>query len=250
MRLVAALARRAGLDANPLRRGSDRAEAWLRIGLVLAFLIASPLAAIGLGKLTSAASYSAARAQAASERYVPAVLVDKVARAADDPLYGASRLRLGAGPVDRPGRAAAQTGQVPAPVGSKAGRTVSIWVDRAGQLAYPPIGESQIASRVIAVIALTPAALGVVLLIVLWLARSALDRRRLKDWAAEWSDRRAALDKTHALSRRQARAKSRAAAGRPTLALTRSCSAGREHNSQSAQRIQDVARQRGYLCHL
>ena len=186
MRLVAALARRAGLDANPLRRGSDRAEAWLRIGLVLAFLIASPLAAIGLGKLTSAASYSAARAQAASERYVPAVLVDKVARAADDPLYGASgfvwaRARWTAPDGQR------QTGNVPAPVGSKAGRTVSIWVDRAGQLAYPPIGESQIASRVIAVIALTPAALGILLLIVLWLAKAVLDRRRLQDWAAEWS---------------------------------------------------------------
>ena len=132
MRLVAALARRAGLDANPLRRGSDRAEAWLRIGLVLAFLIASPLAAIGLGKLTSAASYSAARAQAASEQYVPAVLVEKVARAADDPLYGASgfvwaRARWTAPDGQR------QTGNVPAPVGSKAGRTVSIWVDRAGQ---------------------------------------------------------------------------------------------------------------------
>ncbi len=186
MRLVAALARRAGLDANPLRRGSDRAEAWLRIGLVLAFLIASPLAAIGLGKLTSAASYSAARAQAASEQYVPAVLVEKVARAADDPLYGASgfvwaRARWTAPDGQR------QTGNVPAPVGSKAGRTVSIWVDRAGQLAYPPIGESQIASRVIAVIALTPAALGILLLIVLWLAKAVLDRRRLQDWAAEWS---------------------------------------------------------------
>lgn len=186
MRLVAALARRAGLDANPLRRGSDRAEAWLRIGLVLAFLIASPLAAIGLGKLTSAASYSAARAQAASEQYVPAVLVDKVARAADDPLYGASgfvwaRARWTAPDGQR------HTGNVPAPVGSKAGRTVSIWVDRAGQLAYPPIGGSQIASRVIAVIALTPAALGIVLLIVLWLAKAVLDRRRLQDWAAEWS---------------------------------------------------------------
>ena len=186
MRLVAALARRAGLDTNPLRRGSDRAEAWLRIGLVLAFLIASPLAAIGLGKLTSAASYSAARAQVASERYVPAVLVDKVARAADDPLYGASgfvwaRARWAAPDGQR------QTGDVPAPVGSQAGRTVYIWVDRTGQLAYPPIGESQIASRVIAVIALTPAALGVLLLIVLWLAKAVLDRRRLQDWAAEWS---------------------------------------------------------------
>lgn len=186
MRWVAALARRAGLDANPLRRGSDRAEAWLRIGLVVVFLIASPLAAIGLGKLTSAASASAARAQAASERQVTAVLLDKVARAADDPLYGSTgfvwaRARWTA-PDGRQRR-----GEVPAPVGSRAGRTVSIWVDSTGELVYPPIGESQIASRVIAVIALTPAVLGVVLLIVLWLARSALDRRRLKDWAAEWS---------------------------------------------------------------
>lgn len=186
MRGVAALARRAGLDANPLRRGSDRAEAWLRIGLVLVFLIASPLAAIGLGRLTSAASASAARAQAASERQVTAVLVDRVARAAGDPLYGATgfvwaKARWTAPDGQR------RTGEVPAPVGSRKGRTESIWVDSTGQLVYPPIGESQIASRVIAVIALTPAVLGIVLLIVLWLARSVLDRRRLKDWAAEWS---------------------------------------------------------------
>jgi hypothetical protein len=186
MRLVAALARRAGLDANPLRRGSDRAEAWLRIGLVLVFLLASPLAAIGLGKLTNAASVSAARAQAAHERLVTAVLLDKVARAADDPLYGASglvwaRARWTA-PDGQP-----RVGEVPAQIGSKPGQTESIWVDTAGQVTYPPIGESQIASRVIAVVALTPAALGILLLIVLWLAKSVLDRRRLKDWAAEWS---------------------------------------------------------------
>lgn len=153
---------------------------------MLVFLVASPLAAIGLGKLTSAASFSAARAQAASERYVPAVLVDKVARAADDPLYGASGLVWARARWTAPD-GQQQIGNVPAPVGSKAGRTVYIWVDRTGQLAYPPIGESQIASRVIAVIALTPAALGIVLLIAAWLARSVLDRRRLRDWAAEWS---------------------------------------------------------------
>jgi hypothetical protein len=186
MRWVAALARRAGLDANPLRRGSDRAEAWLRIGLVVVFLIASPLAAIGLGKLTNAASASAARAQAASERQVTAVLLDRVARAADDPLYGSTGFVWARARWTAPD-GQQRRGEVPAPVGSKAGGIVSIWVDSTGQLVYPPIGESQIASRVIAVIALTPAALGVVLLIVLWLARSALDRRRLKDWAAEWS---------------------------------------------------------------
>jgi hypothetical protein len=185
-RWVVALARRAGLDANPLRRGSDRAEAWLRIGLVVVFLIASPLAAIGLGRLTNAASLSAARAQAASERQVTAVLLDKVARAADDPLYGATGFVWAKAQWTAPD-GQRRIGQVPAPVGSKAGRAVSIWVDTAGQLVYPPIGESQIASRVIAVVALTPAALGVMLLIVLWLAKSVLDRRRLKDWAAEWS---------------------------------------------------------------
>ena len=183
---VAALARRAGLDANPLRRGSDRAEAWLRIGLVVVFLIVSPLAAIGLGQLTNAASASAARAQAASERQVTAVLLDKVARAADDPLYGATGF-VWARPRWTSPDGQQRTGEVPAPVGSKAGRAVTIWVDSTGQLVYPPIGESQIASRVIAVVALTPAPLGVALLIVLWLARSVLDRRRLKDWAAEWS---------------------------------------------------------------
>ena len=57
-RWVAALGRRMGLDANPLRRGYDRAEAWVRLGLVLVFLIASPLAAIGLGHLTNDASVS------------------------------------------------------------------------------------------------------------------------------------------------------------------------------------------------
>ena len=62
-----------------------------------------------------------------------------------------------------------------------------IWVDRAGQLTYPPIGEGQIASRVIAVVALTAALLAILLLIVLWLARRLLDRRRIAGWAAEWS---------------------------------------------------------------
>ncbi len=34
------LARALGLDGNPLRRASDRAEAWIRVGLLSVFLIA------------------------------------------------------------------------------------------------------------------------------------------------------------------------------------------------------------------
>ncbi len=185
-RWVAALARRMGLDANPLRRGCDRTEVWVRLGLVLVFLVASPLAAIGLGHLTNDASLRAAHAQAAAEQQVPAVLLRKVSHNSNDPLYSASELAWARARWTAPdGRA--RVGEVPAPVGSRAGHQELIWVNDVGQLAYPPIGEGQIASRVIAVVALTPAVLAVLLLGTAALTRRLLDRRRMASWAAEWS---------------------------------------------------------------
>jgi len=185
-RWVAALARRMGVDANPLRRGCDRAEAWLRLGLVLVFLIASPLAAFGLGHLTNDTSIRAARAEAANEHQVAAVLLHRVSRNSNDPLYSTSDLAWAQARWTAPdGRR--RVGEVPAAVGSRAGRKVPIWVNSVGQLVYPPIGQGQIASRVIAVVALTPAILAVILLGVGWLIRRLLDRRRIADWATEWS---------------------------------------------------------------
>ncbi len=130
-RLGAVLARWMGLDANPLRRRTDRVETWVRLALVVAFLVASPLAALGLGRLTSEASASAARAQAATERQVTAVLLKRASRTPDDSLYAAAEF------VYAPARWTAPDGQrrvgeAPAPVGSAAGRRVSIWVDTAG----------------------------------------------------------------------------------------------------------------------
>ena len=51
-RLVRALA----LDGNPLRRASDRAEAWIRAGLVIIFLAAGPIAALAVGQLGESAT--------------------------------------------------------------------------------------------------------------------------------------------------------------------------------------------------
>jgi hypothetical protein len=185
-RWVAALARRMGVDANPLRRGCDRAEAWLRLGLVLVFLIASPLAAFGLGHLTNDASIRAARAEAANEHQVAAVLLHRVSHNSNDPLYSTSELAWVQARWTAPdGRR--RVGEVPAAVGSRAGRKVPIWVNSVGQLVYPPIGQGQIASRVIAVVALTPAILAIILLGVGWLIRRLLDRRRIVGWGTEWS---------------------------------------------------------------
>jgi hypothetical protein len=55
-RRKARLARALGLDGNPLRRASDRAEAWIRAGLVVIFLIAGPIAALAAGQWTAHAA--------------------------------------------------------------------------------------------------------------------------------------------------------------------------------------------------
>ena len=52
----ARLARTLGLDGNPLRRASDRAEAWIRAGLLVVFLTAGPLAALVAGQWTAHAA--------------------------------------------------------------------------------------------------------------------------------------------------------------------------------------------------
>ena len=53
-RPTARLTRALGLDSNPLRRTSDRAEAWIRAGLLVVFLIAGPMAAVIVGQWTAA----------------------------------------------------------------------------------------------------------------------------------------------------------------------------------------------------
>src|SRR6266849_5350880 len=66
------LARALALDGNPLRRASDRAEAWIRVGLLAVFLIAGPMAALGAGGWAYHAGIAAARVQAAPAHHVKA----------------------------------------------------------------------------------------------------------------------------------------------------------------------------------
>jgi hypothetical protein len=61
-----------------------------------------------------------------------------------------------------------------------------VWTDRTGQLTDSPLQPAQVAGRADMARVLAVAALAVVLLIVSWVARWALNRRRLAAWAAEW----------------------------------------------------------------
>jgi hypothetical protein len=68
------LARALGLDGNPLRRASDRAEAWIRVGLLAVFLIAGPLAALGAGGWAYHAGMTGPRVQSAQTHRVKAAV--------------------------------------------------------------------------------------------------------------------------------------------------------------------------------
>jgi hypothetical protein len=141
------LARALGLDRNPLRRASDRAEAWIRIALLGIFLIAGPIAALDAGHGAYHAGITVAREPAA-----PTHSTKPAARRQPPAITGL--LRGGQG-----GRAEARV---------------------AGTSSSARTGEVLTA-------VMTLAAMALALLAVLRLALAFLSRRRLAAWETAWS---------------------------------------------------------------
>jgi hypothetical protein len=183
-RWTAPLARKLGLDRNPLRRSADRAEAWIRIALVLAFLIGAPLAAWGAGSWAKSVAPTAAHLQLAGEHRVPATLLRSVPGDSDQWFtvrfaWVKARFTVPGGPV--------RTDFVQAPVGSRAGSTVPVWLDRSGRSTAPPLPPSQVRGWVLMMTVLAPAALALLLLAMMGILGHILDRRRVASWGQAWS---------------------------------------------------------------
>lgn len=172
------------LDRNLLRRGSDRAETVV-LGVLLAiFLAGAPFAAHAAGSWAYALSVREAQAQRASLHHVPATLLQTA------PAWTAYANSGGVAPdVDARWRAPdgqVRTGEVLVPVGTAAGSTVLVWTNQAGQLAGPPLGPTQLASRAQLAGGAAVGSLAIALIVAGWLARRSLDRRRLAGWDADW----------------------------------------------------------------
>jgi hypothetical protein len=176
---VRRLARRLGLDANPLRRRTDKIATFLAAQLLLVFLVGAPLLAIaayGWAGRVGAAEQRAER----SWRVVPAVLLMKSVPSPNSfasGLFGYSWV---------PARWVAPSGQVRSgdiavEVGMAAGRTVRIWVDAAGRPTDGPLTRRAVQARAATVAAVTTLALVVALSFLAWAGRKLLDRRRLTD---------------------------------------------------------------------
>ncbi|HTW01368.1 MAG TPA: hypothetical protein VMF87_13800 [Streptosporangiaceae bacterium] len=177
------IARRLGLDHNPMRRRSDVIEGWLLPVTVVTFLLLGPLVAGLIGLRVQAGNAAEQRAER-SWHQIPAVLL----KAAPGPMM--SDNGANAWLVWTPARWAAggrsRTGIVPAPSGTKAGATVRVWVDRAGTVRVPPLTAARASDRVAIAMGFALAALAVFLTGLALVTRSVLDHRRLAGWEAAW----------------------------------------------------------------
>lgn len=180
-RLKTRLARAFGLDGNPLRRASDRAEAWIRAGLLAVFLTAGPMAALAAGQWTAHAGGAGTSAQ---PHPVHAVLLQPATVPAGPAaaIWGGQvwvRARWeGTG-------GSARTGEVPAPAGAAAGTAVTVWLNASGRVTGPPRrAEAAFAGVLTAVVTLAVMALA--MLVVLRLIRCFLNWRRQAAWETAW----------------------------------------------------------------
>ena len=113
-----------GLDRNPLRRATDRAEAWIRVGLLGVFLIAGPMAAVSAGHWAYHAGTTPARVPAAPTHSVKPAALQQAPTITDLPRAGQGG-RVWAGAPGQDTGPSARTGEVLAAVRKMFRRTGS-----------------------------------------------------------------------------------------------------------------------------
>lgn len=176
----AALARRLGLEPNPLRRRCDIIQAWLVPAAAVLFLILSPLAAW----LAVTVVHEQAQRAGQSARPVPAVLQ----RAAPGP----ARTDHGANtwtewePATWTAGGRQHTAQIPVPAGSEAGSRQQVWLDRAGHLLAPPPSAAQVSGSQDTAALLAVCVAAIMVVVAAGLVRRGLDRRRIASWETAW----------------------------------------------------------------
>jgi hypothetical protein len=183
-RRLARLARRLGFDRNPLRRGTDRAEAALRLVMILLLVLAVPAAAVAVGRWTDHHALHRAQAERTADHLVTAVLLQDAPEAGTPNPYASMQTSWVLARWQPPGQPP-RTGDVLTLAGAHKGSTIRTWICPSGAVANPPghrviLGEAWLAG-------VTTCLLSWLALLVAWLlARRALDRRRMRAWDAAW----------------------------------------------------------------
>jgi len=169
-------------DRNPLRRTSDRAETAILAGALIALLAGGPFAAVAGGDFAHNLALATQQRQQATERQVTVVTIESAPR----PQQLARQAYAGvlAHWTAPNGKQVADV--IPVPAGTPIGTRELAWTTVNGQIAAPPLVNSQVddlttLGQVTSVVAL------VVALTLGWAAvRRGLDRRRFAAWDADW----------------------------------------------------------------
>jgi hypothetical protein len=180
------LARRHWMVRSPLRRRTDRIEAWITATLLAIFLIGAPLSSAAAGNWAQHGGMLEQRAQR-SWHQVPAVLIQGAPRLSNFDVRTTWSLQVPAlarwaGPGGQQ-----RVGRVPVAPGTPAGRTVEVWVDGSGRPTGAPLLHAALVRREISAAALAPVVLAIVLLAVGLLVRLLMNRRRLAAWETGWA---------------------------------------------------------------
>jgi hypothetical protein len=176
------LIRGARPDRNPLRRGIDRLETCLLVGLLIALAVLTPFAARQAGHASYLSALRVRQEQLQTRHLVRAALTENVGPA--DGYSLSAYVLTGATWTSYGG--VARSGEVPAAPGSRKGSVVPIWTDGNGYLDSPPLALSEVASQADA------ATIGVIVAaLVCYIGaataiRQLLNRRRMAAWDADW----------------------------------------------------------------
>jgi hypothetical protein len=181
---LARLARWLGLDRNPLRRGTDRVEAALRLVMIILMVAVIPAAAAA-GRWADHYALHRAQVQRAVDHQVTAVLLQDGPGIGTPDLYTSVQTAWVPARWQPPGQPP-RTGELLAVVGARKGSTVRTWIDPSGAVTDPPVDHRVVVGDVWLAVMMTCLVSWVLLLAAGMLARWALVRRRLRAWEAEW----------------------------------------------------------------
>ncbi|MGW4606525.1 Rv1733c family protein [Streptomyces lannensis] len=165
---------------NPLRRRSDRMEAWI----VLATWVFVLLAGVVAGRTAAAAADHAVAVRNAHAHPVQAVQVEDAARAPQGvPEYSDGSVWA---KVSWTVAGVTHTGLTKVEPGQRAGTAVTVWTSRGGELVARPVGDDQARVQARLVGSLVGACAAGGMLVCGLFARGRLDRRRMEEWDREW----------------------------------------------------------------
>jgi hypothetical protein len=181
---LARLARWLGFDRNPLRRGTDRVEAALRLVMIILVVVAVPVGAVAAGRWADHYALHRAQVQRAVDHQVTAVLLQDAPESGIPDPYTSVRTAWVQARWQPPGQPP-RTGEVLAMAGARKGSTVRTWIDPSGAVTDPPL-DYRVAGNVWLAVMMICLVSWVLLLAAGALARRVLERRRLRSWEAEW----------------------------------------------------------------